>query len=252
MPDIPLPALSFEEAAKDYGEIRALHPLTLSVPAGGIASLVGPNGAGKTTALGLVAGLLAPSAGRVLVFGIDPEVDPVGAKRRLALVPDRPWLWPRWTPRETLRFVGAVHGMRLEPLEERIRSELLAFGIDGAADRRNETLSHGTRQKVALAQAFLHDPGLFLLDEPMVGLDPSAQRLLVRRLRERAASGAAVLLTTHQLSLAEEAADVVFVLSGGRLAGAGDPRAMTDPSTGRKGRLSDLFFDLVPSEAPRE
>ncbi|MFN7986376.1 MAG: ABC transporter ATP-binding protein [Thermoanaerobaculia bacterium] len=242
------PAFAFRGATKRYGDLLALSGLTLEVPPGVVFALVGPNGAGKTTAIGLLTGLLAPTAGSAAVFGVDVATSPVEAKRLLGFVPDRPWLWPRWTPRETLRFVGTVFGARGPALEERISRELSAFGLDGAADRTNETLSHGTRQKVALAQAFLHDPRLFVLDEPMVGLDPLAQRLLVDRLRERTGAGASVLLTTHHLSLAEEVADEAGVLVKGRLAARGAPLAIT--ARGRTGRLSDLFFDLASDEGP--
>lgn len=245
MPDGP-PAFSFDRASKRYGDVLALSELSLDVPAGVVFALVGPNGAGKTTAIGVLTGLLAPTGGRSAVFGVDVAARPVEAKRLLGFVPDRPYLWPRWTPRETLRFVGAVFGGRGEELEGRIERELAAFGLDGAADRTNETLSHGTRQKVALAQAFLHDPRLFVLDEPMVGLDPFAQRLLVERLRERTARGAAVLLTTHQLSLAEEVADDAGVLVKGSLVARGAPLGMS--ARGRTGRLSELFFDLASDE----
>lgn len=239
-------ALAFDRATKRYGDVLALSELTLEVPPGVVFALVGPNGAGKTTAIGLLTGLLAPTAGRAAVFGVDVAERPVEAKRRLGFVPDRPYLWPRWTPRETLRFVGAVFGGTGAELEGRIEAELAAFGLDGAADRTNETLSHGTRQKVALAQAFLHDPALFVLDEPMVGLDPLAQKLLFARLRERTATGAAVLLTTHHLSLAEEIADEAAVLVKGRLVARGAPLAMS--ARGATGRLSELFFDLAAGE----
>lgn len=246
MPAAAVPAFAFDRATKTYGDVRALSGLTLAVPTGTVFALVGPNGAGKTTAIGLLTGLLAPTEGRAEVFGVDVAARPVEAKRLLGFVPDRPWLWPRWTPRETLRFVGAVFGGRGAELEGRIERELSAFGLDGSADLTNETLSHGTRQKVALAQAFLHDPRLFVLDEPMVGLDPLAQRLLVERLRERTAGGATVLLTTHHLSLAEEVADDAGVLVKGRLVARGAPLAMT--ARGRTGRLSELFFDLASDD----
>ncbi len=239
-------AFSFDGATKRYGDVLALSGLTLEVPPGVVFALVGPNGAGKTTAIGLLTGLLAPTAGRAAAFGVDVAENPVEAKRLLGFVPDRPYLWPRWTPRETLRFVGAVFGGRGAALEERIGRELAAFGLDDAADRANETLSHGTRQKVALAQAFLHDPRLFVLDEPMVGLDPLAQRLLVARLRERTAEGAAVLLTTHHLALAEDVADDAGVLVKGKLVARGAPLGMT--ARGRTGRLSELFFDLAEDD----
>ncbi len=241
-------ALSFERASKSYGDVLALSQLTLDVPPGIVFALVGPNGAGKTTAIGLLTGLLAPTAGRTAVFGLDVARHPVEAKRLLGFVPDRPYLWPRWTPRESLRFVGALFGGRGAALEDRIARELSAFGLEAAADRTNETLSHGTRQKAALAQAFLHDPQLFVLDEPMVGLDPLAQRVLVERLRERTAAGAAVLLTTHQLSLAEEVADDAGVLVKGTLVARGAPLGLT--ARGRTGRLSELFFDLASDDGP--
>ncbi len=243
-----LPAFAFESATKRYGELLALSELTLEVPQGVVFALVGPNGAGKTTAIGLLTGLLAPTAGRARVFGVDVAADPVRAKRHLGFVPDRPYLWPRWTPRETLRFVGAVFGAKGAALEERIEAELAAFGLDGAADRTNETLSHGTRQKVALAQALLHDPALLVLDEPMVGLDPHAQKGLAERLKERTAAGGAVLLTTHHLALAEELAHEAGVLVKGRLVARGAPLAMS--ARGAAGRLSELFFDLAADDGP--
>jgi ABC-2 type transport system ATP-binding protein len=214
------------------------------VPKGTVFALVGPNGAGKTTAIGLLTGLLAPTVGRAFVCGIDMARDPVRAKSKLGFVPDRPYLWPRWTPRETLRFVGAVFGRRGAELEERIDMELAAFDLTEFSGQRNETLSHGTRQRVALAQAFLHDPEVLVLDEPMVGLDPLAQRGLSERLRAHAAAGAAVLLTTHQLALAEDIATDAGLLVAGRLVARGAPRNL-ETDSGRTGTLSDIFFDLA-------
>jgi ABC-2 type transport system ATP-binding protein len=159
-------------------------------------------------------------------------------------VPDRPYLWPKWTPRETLRFVGAVFARRGPELEDRIDVELAAFDLTEFSSQRNETLSHGTRQRVALAQAFLHDPDVLVLDEPMVGLDPLAQRGLTERLAAAAAAGAAVLLTTHQLALAEEIATAAGLLVDGRLVARGTPRSLVT-KTGRTGALSEIFFDLA-------
>ncbi len=238
------PAVRFENVGKRYAERAAVEGLSFRVGRGEIFALVGPNGAGKTTAIGLLTGLLAPSAGRVHVFGHDVVNEPLEIKRRIGLVPDRPWIWPKWTVREALRFTGAVFGAGGPSLEARIEAELAAFALEDSADRRAETLSYGTRQKAALAQAFLHDPDLFVLDEPMVGLDPRAQRSLVERLRERTGKGAAVLFTTHHLSLAEELADRTGVLGEGRLLSVGDPRDLEGPR-GAKGRLSEVFFGLT-------
>ncbi len=242
-------AVRFEGATKRYGALTALDSLTLEVLPGALFALVGPNGAGKTTAIGLVTGLLSPTAGRVFVLGTDVSVRPREAKRHIGFVPDRPWLWPKWTPRETLRFIGAVFGLTGPVLEERIEEELAAAGLGGASELPNESLSHGMRQRVALAQAFLHDPDVLVLDEPMVGLDPVAQRSLGERLRERADSGAAVLFTTHQLAQAEELATSVGVLVKGRLAATGPPGALRD-SSGRTGALREVFFRSLRDGEP--
>ena len=223
-------ALSFERASKSYGDVLALSELTFEVPPGVVFALVGPNGAGKDD------GDRPPDRPPRADGGID---DGLRYRRRAAAGRDeapprlRPGppvpLAPLDAARDApLRRRGLRRAGRGARGADRARSCRL-FGLDGAADRTNETLSHGTRQKVALAQAFLHDPRLFVLDEPMVGLDPLAQKLLVERLRERTASGAAVLLTTHQLSLAEEVADDAGVLVKGRLVARGAPRQMTGP-----------------------
>jgi len=234
------PAVSYDGATKDYGRVRALDALTLAVAPGTLFALVGPNGAGKTTAIGLMTGLLTPTAGRVRVFGTDVATDPLAAKKRIGFVPDRPYVFPRWTPRETLRFVGAIFGMTGWSLEGDVASELEAFGIADVADVPNDTLSHGTRQKVALAQAFVHRPELLVLDEPMVGLDPLAQKRLVERLRKRTAEGASVFFTTHQLSLAEEVADVCGLLHKGHLAALGTPAELAQGTS-----LAETFFRLT-------
>ena len=236
--------IRFEGAVKRYGGKTALSDLSLEIPGGALFALVGPNGAGKTTAIGLLTGLLSPTSGRTFLAGIDVAREPVAAKAILGFVPDRPYLWPKWTPRETLRFVGAVFGRRGAKLEDRIDAELAAFDLTEFGGQRNETLSHGTRQRVALAQAFLHDPEVLVLDEPMVGLDPLAQRGLTERLKAHAAAGAAVLLTTHQLALAEEIATDAGLLVDGRLVARGKPRSLVT-ATGRTGTLSEIFFDLA-------
>jgi ABC-2 type transport system ATP-binding protein len=236
--------IRFERAVKRYGSKTALSDFSLEIPAGTLFALVGPNGAGKTTAIGLLTGLLSPTSGRTFLAGIDVAREAVAAKARLGFVPDRPYLWPKWTPRETLRFVGAVFGARGAALEERMDAELAAFDLVPVADTRNETLSHGTRQRVALAQALLHDPEVLVLDEPMVGLDPIAQRSLGERLRRVAARGTAVLLTTHQLAQAEELATEAGLLFDGRLLARGAPGALRT-SSGLTGALSEVFFALA-------
>ena len=234
--------IEIQDLVKVYrGGIRAVEGVSFAVEEQEIFGFLGPNGAGKSTTIKCVIGLLRPTSGRVLVGGLDVAADPIGAKRLLGFVPDRPYLWPRWTPRESLRFVGAVFGNFGAALEERIDAELAAFSLGAEADARNEALSHGTRQRVALAQAFLHDPEAFVLDEPMVGLDPFAQRALAERLRARAAAGAAVLFTTHQLAAAAGLATTAGLLVGGRLEATGPPGSMTAPD-GRTGSLEELFF----------
>jgi ABC-2 type transport system ATP-binding protein len=217
------PPLQARGLSRSFGALEALRDFSLTIAPGQCVALIGANGSGKSTAVRTLAGLLEPSAGEVLVEGVDPHREP-GAERaraRLALVPDSPLLYDDITVREHLELVSVAHGLGGSELAERIDALLERLGLAHRGEFRPPELSRGMRQKTQLACALVRPASLLLLDEPVVGLDPPSQALLHDLLRERKAAGCAILLTTHQLAFAEGLADRGVMLSEGEVADTG-------------------------------
>lgn len=237
--------LDLHDLRKRYDGHLAVRGVSFSVGAGEIVGLVGPNGAGKTTTLRCAAGILTPSAGRVLVAGVDMAREPVAAKRALAFVPDEPHLFDYLTVEEHLRFVARLYGVR----DAARRAPALLDELE-LADKRGALpgeLSRGMRQKLAIACGLLHDPRLLLLDEPLTGLDPLGMRRMKATIAARAAAGAAVLLSSHLLHLVEELCTRVVVLHRGAVAAQG---ALADIVAGRPelaGRSLEEVFEALTS-----
>ncbi len=209
--------LAVEGLRRTYGEFEALAGLDLRIAAGECVALIGHNGSGKTTAVRLIGGLLEPSAGRVEVCGlsIHDEQQSTAARAALSLVLDTPMLYGDLTVREHLELVVLAHGVAPEALDERIDSMLERLDVDARADSFPGQLSRGMRQKLALACALIRPFRVLVLDEPVVGLDPSTQEVLRDLLIEAKRAGAAVLLTTHQLAFARGIADRAVLLADG-------------------------------------
>lgn len=212
-----------EHLAKRYGRFWALEDLSLEVYPGETLALLGPNGAGKSTAIKALVGLLKPSRGRALVGGVDVWKEPVRAKRLFGYVPDRPYLYGKLSGLELLRFAAGIYKLPKAHSEGRIERLLSEFRLERFASSLLETYSHGMRQKLSLAMALLHEPPVLILDEPMVGLDPHAARLVKDLLRDYSKAGRAVLYATHQLHLAQQVADRVALVHRGRLLALGAP-----------------------------
>lgn len=231
-----------ENFSKRYGDMLAVDRLSFRAAPGEVIGLIGPNGAGKTTTLRALAGILAPSAGRLEIAGIDVVARPVEAKRRLAYVPDDPPEFSDLTVGEHLAFYASVYGVvdatrRAEPL-------LDAFQLEFKRGALARDLSRGMRQKLALCCALLHDPDALLLDEPMTGLDPPAIRQLKRAVHARAAAGAAVIISSHLLAMVEDICTALLILDKGRLQFAGsheELRAQFGQGDGLES-LEDIFF----------
>ncbi|HLG93451.1 MAG TPA: ABC transporter ATP-binding protein, partial [candidate division Zixibacteria bacterium] len=219
---------------KNFGGLRAVVDLNLKTHSGEIFGFLGPNGAGKTTTIKLITGLLRPSSGRATVGGFDLVKNPVEAKKIMAYVPDQPQLYGKLTVEEFLKFIGAVFRMDSKTCQQGIGNFLELFGF---ADKRRElieSLSHGTKQKVALAAAFLHEPKVLLLDEPLVGLDPRSARILKDLFRQYAKLGATVFLSTHILEVAERMCDRVGIINKGELVALGAAEELKS-KTGKEG-----------------
>jgi ABC-2 type transport system ATP-binding protein len=214
------------------------------VPQGEFFVILGPNAAGKTTTIRMMSGLLKPTSGQVRVAGFDVQAAPLEVRRRLAYVPDFPFLYDKLTPWEFFRFTGQLFQME----DARIRSageELVArFHLEDFGSKPIEGLSHGTRQRVAIVAALLHDPEVFLMDEPLVGLDPHHVRIVKDILQERSRAGMTIFLSTHQLSLAEEMADRIGIMLEGRLIAVGTREELRRQS-GAAGPLESTFLALT-------
>jgi ABC-2 type transport system ATP-binding protein len=226
-----------------YGRLEALTDFSLEVSPGEIVALVGPNGAGKTTALKLLVGLLTPTAGTVSIGGYDVLRQPLEAKRILAFLPDQPFLYEQLTVSETLAFVGGMYRLPAAVLRERARTLTALFGCDGLLDRRVSQLSYGMKSRLVLIASLLHEPKALILDEPFFGLDPQTLRLMKRLLTERARQGTAILLSTHQLTVVEDVAHRIAVLSHGRLVALGTWQELQRRHGGQQ--LEEVFFQLT-------
>ena len=241
-------ALALRGLSKRY-ERPAVDALDLTVYASEFYTLLGPNGAGKTTTLRMVAGLLRPDAGSIHIDGIDALDDPVAAKQITAWLSDEPMIYDKLTPFEYLEFVAGL--WRIEPgvAETRARELLGWLGLAPHAHERCEGFSKGTRQKVALAGALVHDPKLIILDEPLTGLDAGSARQVKNVLLERVRAGGTVIMTTHILEVAERMADRIGVIAGGRLIAEGTLDELRRQTGKGASSLEDTFLTLVAEQA---
>src|SRR6266567_4358757 len=232
---------------KRFGELVAVNDISLEVPRGQFFAVLGPNAAGKTTTLKILAGLMRPTSGTARIGGFNVETHPIEARQRMAFVPDFPFLYDKLTPWEFLRFVGQLFQMPEQHLIASGRELIARFNLEEFVNKPIEGLSHGTRQRVAIASALLHNPEVFIIDEPMVGLDPQHARVVKDVLKERSLAGMTVFLSTHQLSVAEEVADRIGIIHEGRLIAVGTRDELRRQS-GAAGALEETFLALTAQE----
>lgn len=232
---------------KKFGGLVAVNDVTLTIPRGEFFAMLGPNAAGKTTTLKILAGLMKPTSGNARVCGFDVHMQPLEARRRVAYVPDFPFLYEKLTAREFFRFIGQLFQMDDARIAASAQELIGRFHLGEFADLPLESLSHGTRQRVAIVSALLHGPAVFVIDEPMVGLDPQHARIVKDTLKERSRAGMTVLMSTHELSVAEEMADRIGIIHGGKLIAVGTRDELRKQS-GASGPLEDVFLALTTDE----
>jgi ABC-2 type transport system ATP-binding protein len=244
--------IQLEALTKRYGGFTAVDRIDLTVPGGELFGFLGPNGAGKTTTLRMIAGILRPTAGRIRIAGIDVATDPTTAKSRLGFIPDRPFIYEKLRGMEFLRFVAGLYGQAGSDVDRRARELLALFDLEPWQDELVESYSHGMRQKLIIASAFVHRPEVIVVDEPMVGLDPKAARILKDLFREYTRRGHTIMMSTHTLEVAETLCDRIAIIQGGRLRAVGtmaDLRASA--ASGAQG-LEEIFLRLTGEQAARE
>ena len=236
-----------EGLQKDYGDFPAVQGLSFEVRSGEVLGLVGPNGAGKTTTIRSIAGIIIPSSGRICIAGHDLAQDPVAAKSALAFIPDEPHLFEYLTVEEHLRFVGRLY--RLGDVGDRIPHLLEEMDLSEKRGALPGELSRGMKQKLAIACGLLHDPKALLLDEPLTGLDPVGIRRMKTTIMRRAATGSAVILSSHLLHLVEEICTRVLVMQRGRVVAFGTIAEILAARPDLRTRtLEDVFLALIGQE----
>ena len=241
-----------ESLVKRYGKFTAVDDVSLDVPAGEIHGFLGPNGAGKTTTIRMVAGLLKPTAGRVLVAGYDMACEPVKAKGALGFIPDRPYLYEKLTAGEFLRFHAGLYGQDGDGVPKRIGELLELFELSRWEDELVESFSHGMRQRLVMCAAFLHRPQSVLVDEPMVGLDPRGAKLIKQVFRHMSQKGVAILMSTHTLEVAEEMCDRISIILGGRIIACGTVPELHALAGTEDAQLTPVFLKLTGGSGLQE
>ena len=241
--------IRFENVTKTYagGSTRAVDDLCMDIVGGKVFGFLGPNGAGKTTTIKMMTGILNPDAGSILLEGVDMGKDPIQAKRMFGFVPDTFEMFERLTGMEYLQFLADVYHVDAAQRKAHIEKYLALFELENAIHQQIRSFSHGMKQKLQLIGSLIHQPRIWVLDEPMVGLDPASMHALKQEMRAYCESGRTVFFSTHVLDVAERLCDEIGIIRQGKLIAKGAPETLMKDD--RASTLEDLFLNLTEKEA---
>jgi ABC-2 type transport system ATP-binding protein len=243
------PLIETAGLTKSFGSVKALVDLNLQVMPGEIYGLLGPNGAGKTTTIKTILGLLEPTSGSIRVAGFDPSKNPVEVKSKIGYVAENPIVYDSLSPRDFLEFVGSIRNVNPTSSNEMVGRLANAFDMAQYFDSPIATLSLGMKQKVALIAAFIHQPPVLLLDEPLNGLDAKSSRIVKDLVSFHAEKGGAVLFSTHIMEVAERTCTRIGIIYQGRLIAEGTLEQLRSKAEDRGGTLEEVFLKLTNEEA---
>jgi ABC-2 type transport system ATP-binding protein len=244
--------ISLQHLVKTYGKFTAVDDVSLDVAPGEIHGFLGPNGAGKTTTLRMIAGLLKPTSGRIVVNDHDLATEPEAAKTSLGFIPDRPFIYEKLTAGEFLRFHAGLYGIDGHGVGDRVREMLELFELGRWENELIEAFSHGMKQRLVMSAAFLHRPQSVVVDEPMVGLDPRGAVLIKDVFRRMSEKGVAILMSTHTLEVAQEMCDRISIILKGKIIARGTVDELRAQSGGGDAHLTDVFLKLTGGSALQE
>ncbi|MFN6531058.1 ABC transporter ATP-binding protein [Nostoc sp. ChiSLP03a] len=238
-------ALQLSQLTKYYGSHQAVNNLSLQIAEGSFYALLGPNGAGKTTTLRMIAGLLRPDNGDIMILGHSIQRSPQKAKQLLAYLPEEPLLYNKLRPIEYLEFIAGLWGIPPSKAQSSAEELLKQLNLWDNRGDFSETFSRGMRQKLALAGALIHQPRIIILDEPLTGLDAAAAHLVKNMLTEYVNQGGVVILTTHIMEIAERMAQRIGIINHGYLVAEGTLDELRTQSGEAEGSLERVFLELT-------
>jgi len=244
--------ITVNNLSKKFKSLTAVDDISFSVNEGEVFGFLGPNGAGKTTTIRMIAGLLAPTAGSVVIDGHDMAKEPEAAKAALGFIPDRPFLYEKLTAGEFLRFHAGLYGIEGDGLSARIGELLDLFELQRFEGELVESFSHGMKQRLVMCSAFLHRPKAVLVDEPMVGLDPRGARLIKDVFRAMSRKGVGILMSTHTLEVAEEMCDRISIIQGGKIIARGTVAELQAMGGSADEKLTPVFLKLTGGSGLQE
>jgi len=236
-------SLKIENLTKSYGKTIAVKDLNISLEGGDIFGFIGPNGAGKTTTIKCIAGLLNYQRGSIIINQRDTKSFSDINKKKIGYVPDFPFLYDKLTGREFLYFVGRIYGMKSDEIDKKIEFYSREMDFSDYIDSRTEEYSHGMKQRIVIASAFIHSPEILLVDEPMVGLDPKSSRIVKDLFKRVAKENRILFVSTHTLSLAEEMCNKIGIMDRGNLVYFGSIIDLKNKI--QKNNLEDIFLEIT-------
>lgn len=240
--------IELRNLTKEYGTTTAVKNLNLKVAAGEIYGFIGPNGAGKTTTIRMMGGIIAPTSGEVIIGGLSMARNSVAAKKMIGFVPDRPFLYDKLTGMEFLRFSSDLYGINPDSFARKAEQLLKQFALWDWASEIIDAYSHGMKQRLIIASALLHDPRILIIDEPMVGLDPTAVHMVKDIFQELSRKQVAIFVSTHTLSVAEELCHRIGVIHKGTLLAQGTVSELQHIAKLGEARLEEVFLTLIKED----
>jgi len=240
--------IRFEHVTKTYagGSVKAVDDLNLEIDGGKVFGFLGPNGAGKTTTIKMMTGILNPDSGNIWLEDVDLQKDPIAAKRKFGFVPDSFEMFERLTGMDYLNFLADMYQVGNRERKEHMEKYLAKYDLKDAIHQPIRSFSHGMKQKLQIIGSLIHQPSIWVLDEPMVGLDPASMRELKNEMREYCDQGKTVFFSTHVLDVAERLCDEVGIIRRGKLIAQGDPEKLMKQD--QASTLEDLFLNLTENE----
>lgn len=242
------PIIRFDKIEKQYGNFTALKSVNLDICKGELFGFLGPNGAGKTTLIRILTGIIKPTSGSVYIGDFDLHTQPSLAKAMLGYVPDRPYLYEKLTPLEYYDFMGGLYNVNKEMVVSKGEEMLRLFDLWDRKNELIETFSHGMKQKVAMGAAMLHDPQIFVVDEPTVGLDPKSVKLAKDYFKRLISEGKTVFLTTHTLSVAQDLCDRIAIIRQGEIVALGNMSELQTRAQMPGNNLESVFLKITNEE----